>query len=61
MQSPDVQRRNKTHSLSLGHFSVEEKSRGVNEESEKNISQAENENKVTVYDRNQEKRIFSKR
>lgn len=61
MQSLDVQRRDKTHSLSLGHFGVEEKSGGVNKETEKKISQAENENKVNEYDRNQEERIFLKR
>lgn len=61
MQSPEVQRKDKIHSLSLGHFGVQEESGGVNEEPEKQMSQAENENKVNVCDRNQERRIFSKR
>lgn len=61
MQSPDMQRRNRTYSLAQGHFNVEMESGGVNKEPEKKMSQGENEKKVNVCHRNQQRKVFSKR
>lgn len=41
-----AEKKNRAHSLALGHFGVKVESRGVNKEPEKKMSQGDNRNKL---------------